>query len=372
VLSCQPTFPQEGEKLTKHVPALDGLRGIAILMVFAYHYRGPIGMRVCNFGWSGVDLFFVLSGFLITGILYDTRADAGYYKKFYARRALRIFPVFYLFAAVMFMVGSHWKLIDLSLLFYVGWPVELIWPGTASTTFPIYHLWSLSVEEQFYIFWPLLMARVRRPLVLCVVLFTTALLLRILIVIRGISGGWAYCFLPCRMDGLAVGAAIALLWRSQWKEKMQEWALPCFAITSAALLLVMWSRHTVHQTDIVIETAGFSLIALTYGALLIFALKYPAIFSMAALRRFGKYSYGFYLFHIPLISLFSPLKPRLYFAYVPFCLLANLAVAALSFHFFEQPILRLKRRFSYNEGVTAASKESTSISYSPALVHPGP
>jgi peptidoglycan/LPS O-acetylase OafA/YrhL len=354
----------------KHFPALDGLRGIAILMVFAYHYRGSIGIRVCNFGWSGVDLFFVLSGFLITGILCDTRSDPGYYKKFYARRALRIFPVFYLFAAVMFLIGSHWKLIDLSLLFYVGWPVELIWPGTASTAFPIYHLWSLSVEEQFYMFWPLLMARVRRSVVLCVVLFAIALLLRILIVIRGINGGWAYCFLPCRMDGLAVGAAIALLWRSGWKQKLQDWAIPGFTVASLGLLAVLFSRHTVHQSDSIVQTVGFSLIALTYGALLILALAHPKIFSMSILRMFGKYSYAMYLFHLPLIAVFEPMKPRLHFAYVPFCLLANLALAALSFHFLEQPILRLKKHFSYSDSVTTRSSESSSIAYSPVLAHP--
>jgi peptidoglycan/LPS O-acetylase OafA/YrhL len=353
------------------LPALDGLRGIAILMVFAYHYRGSIGIRVFNFGWSGVDLFFVLSGFLITGILYDTRSDPGYYKKFYARRALRIFPVFYLFAAIMFTAGSHWKLIDLSLLFYVGWPVELIWPGMAATVFPIYHLWSLSVEEQFYLFWPLLMAKVRKPMSFCVVLFAAALLLRTLIVICGIDGSWAYCFLPCRMDGLAVGAMIALLWRSPWKDRLRDYAIPGFALASFALLALLGVRHTVHQSDPLVETAGFSLIALTYGGLLILALAHPKLFDPAILRIFGKYSYGMYLFHLPLITVFEPLKSTLHFAYVPFCLLANLAVAAVSFHFFEEPILRLKNKFGYGSlGIGNSKRETSAIKADGAIDGP--
>ena len=320
--------------MTKHMPALDGLRGIAILMVFAFHYRGALGWRVCNFGWSGVDLFFVLSGFLITGILYDTRNDPGYYKTFYARRALRIFPVFYLFAAVMFLAGSHWKPVDLSLLFYVGWPVELIWHGMIWTAFPIYHLWSLSIEEQFYLFWPMLMAKVQKPITLCVALFAVALLLRILV-----SGRWASSFLLCRMDGLAVGAALALLWRTQWKDRLQAWAIPGFSVCSACLLLLLWMRHTVDAEDSVIRTIGFSMIALTYGAFLVVSVAHPRICSMAILRRFGKYSYGMYLFHLPLIGVLAPLQPVLRWGYVPVCVSVNLAVAAVSFHLFEQPDL---------------------------------
>lgn len=337
-------------------------------MVFAFHYgsgqtHNSHIQTLFSFGWSGVDLFFVLSGFLITGILHDTRTDPAYYENFYARRALRIFPVFYLFAAVMFAVGSHWKFSHLSLLFYVGWPVELIWPGAVlSATVPVIHLWSLSLEEQFYMVWPLLMKTVRRPIVLCVAGFTLAISLRILILVFGVNENWAYGFLLCRTDGLMVGAAIALLWRSQ-KEALQAWAPFGFAVAALGVLLTLWLNHATHRPILIM--VQLSLIALTYGALLVLALSHPKIFSLSILRMFSRYSYGMYLFHLPLMVLLAKTKPVLSWMYLPVCLSLNLGIAAASFHFLEQPILRLKNRFSY---LNAASPANSSL----AEPHPDP
>jgi peptidoglycan/LPS O-acetylase OafA/YrhL len=346
----------------KKIPALDGLRGIAILLVFAYHYgKGGIFAHsaaarglgfLCAFGWSGVDLFFVLSGFLITGILYETRDYPGYYKKFYARRALRIFPVYYLFAAIMFMTGvfvtgAHWRWGHLSFLFYVGYPVALIWPGLALGVLPLHitHLWSLAVEEQFYMIWPWMVARLRNPLMACLWAIPAALALRCAIVALGGSQDWCYDFIFCRMDALAVGAAIALLLRQGLKlEKWGGWIVGTAG--SGVVAIFVW-----RGAGAVMATAGFSLVAFAYGGLLLFALAHEKLFALPVLRMFGKYSYGFYLFHFPLTELFEPLKMRLHFAYVPFCLLADLGLAAASFHLLEQPILRLKKYFSYGRGV---------------------
>jgi peptidoglycan/LPS O-acetylase OafA/YrhL len=347
-----------------HIPALDGIRGIAILLVFAYHYgAGGIhdGSRwirvlatICGFGWSGVDLFFVLSGFLITGILYDTRWDPGYYKKFYARRALRIFPVYYLFAAIVFVIGHGWRPGHLSFLLYVGYPIAFIWPSLVQIPLHITHLWSLQLEEQFYMMWPWVVKRLGTALKACLIAIVTAPLLRLLtlrlLTVFGNHQDWAYAFLPCRMDSLAVGAAIALLIRAGWKRRLDRWAPLSLVASSAALAAIFLLRHTTSHSDPVVTTVGFSLTALAYGALLVLALAHRKLFSQAALRLFGRYSYGLYLFHFPLTTLFEPLKHRLSVFYVPFCLLVNLAVAAASFHFFEQPILRLKNKkaFSYS------------------------
>jgi peptidoglycan/LPS O-acetylase OafA/YrhL len=180
---------------------LDGLRGVAILAVFMYHYgRGAahspiVAVRFVSglfgFGWSGVDLFFVLSGFLITGILYDTATDPGYYKKFYARRVLRIFPIYYITAAIIFvvgeMVGIRWMPGHLSFLFYVGYPAALLYPSLVqfSPFMPITHLWSLSVEEQFYLAWPWVIRRLgsgRKILLASLVMFVFAFASRVVFV----------------------------------------------------------------------------------------------------------------------------------------------------------------------------------------------
>jgi peptidoglycan/LPS O-acetylase OafA/YrhL len=143
----------------KRLPSLDGVRGVAILAVFAYHYLGGLGRNTSSaglhalgwftgLGWIGVDLFFVLSGFLITGILIDTQGQPEYYRTFYIRRVLRIFPIYYLFVLVFAVLtlfsGCHLSWTHLSLLVYLGYPAALIWPSVVQACpVAITHLWSL-------------------------------------------------------------------------------------------------------------------------------------------------------------------------------------------------------------------------------------
>lgn len=348
---------------TKNVPALDGLRGLAILAVFFHHYgagginSSSLPLRwiaiVCGFGWSGVDLFFVLSGFLITGILYDTQNDPGYYHKFYARRALRIFPIYYLFVGISLLVVpfGDWRISHLFFLIYLGYPAALIWPTLVNLPIRITHLWSLSVEEQFYMLWPWLIRRLQAPrniLTFCGLAVLGAFLTRIVL------PSWAYASLPCRMDGLALGAALAILFRSDLRRRCQQLALPVFAASVVGITLICALRHTTQHGDRVVATLGFSVIALAYGALLVLSLgPLSALFSTRILRLFGKYSYGMYLYHFPLTVVLERTKP--FFArcplgslgYVISCLAANFAIASFSFYAFEQPILKLKKRFEY-------------------------
>jgi peptidoglycan/LPS O-acetylase OafA/YrhL len=363
----------------RRIPALDGLRGIAILGVFFYHYAGGLlnhgesaAYRVIGtalgLGWTGVDLFFVLSGFLITGILYDSQGKENYYRSFYARRALRIFPIYYLFVAVCLLLapwaGQHWKPAHLFFLVYLGYPAALVWPSlVTSSAIQVTHLWSLSVEEQFYMLWPWIVARVSRRdslLHVCMGAGAAALGLRLVLYVLGCSSGWLYTLVFCRMDALAVGAAIALLLRGPLAERLQSWSAPGLILASLAFAGICLYRHTVDRNDPMIATVGYSMIAIGYGSLLLFCLRagswWARICSIGSLRIFGRYSYGLYLYHFPLSGLLGPLRSHFVnvthsfviggIAYLTMALLVNLLVAAASFHFIESPIMRMKERFN--------------------------
>jgi len=376
-------LPENKVDFRQRLTALDGLRGFAVISVFFYHYAraaerhsgsllAGVTSQIFGFGWSGVDLFFVLSGFLITGILYDTVGDAGYYKKFYARRALRIFPIYYLLVLIFLLIAPilniHWQPQHLAFLVYLGYPAALIWPTLVqvSPLVAITHLWSLSVEEQFYLIWPWAIARLREPRVIlrcCLAIVCASLGIRAAIVFSGsVSASWAYAFLLCRMDSLGIGAALAILVRGPWRLAAERWSTRL--CTLAALLVVaicLW-RGTVAHDDSIIASVGLTVVAVMYGGLLLWSLKegsfFSRFFSTSILRAFGRYSYGLYLYHFPLTVLLGPLKGNFIqaahsyvlgaTAHVFFNLAVNFLIAAISFHLFEQPIMRLKDRFKYS------------------------
>src|SRR5688572_21342309 len=215
------------------IPALDGVRGLAILLVVIFHHTlmrqetlvDRVYVNVARFGSSGVDLFFVLSGFLITGILLDSKGGSHYFRNFYIRRTLRIFPLYFAF------------------LFYVFRVCPLIWPDTplarmsrdamAGTSEAWYWLyasnllfardetfghpnlavtWSLAIEEQFYLVWPLVVALTSRRALLwtCVALMAGALTVRVWLVAVGAHWILPYVLPMCRIDALAAGALVAL------------------------------------------------------------------------------------------------------------------------------------------------------------------
>src|SRR5882762_4814287 len=216
--------------LPPRIPVLDGLRGIAILLVMVYHFwfygfafgRQTILERMyshtAGVGWIGVDLFFVLSGFLITGILYDSRNDPHYYRVFYARRTIRIFPLYYAFLALFCgivpmalgflhhpeVAPSH----DSTTAKLFVWSYTLNWyegfKGFSIVSASLQHFWSLSIEEQFYLAWPFLVLTLtrRRLLSLCGVLVLLAFVLRAVLLRLQLTDA-AYAWTFCRTDSLA-------------------------------------------------------------------------------------------------------------------------------------------------------------------------
>ena len=368
----------------KHLPALDGIRGLAILLVlivhlFVHNPRPDVSMPLrivavlFSSGWVGVDLFFVLSGFLITGILYDTQRSRHFFRNFYARRALRIFPLYYAFLGMLILIstiqGYHWYAFGTFL--FLSYLHTLHVGGVAYTTAPwvnINHLWSLAIEEQFYMVWPItvsLLATKRRIVTAALLLTAMSFGLRGYFFAHGTLHTYpflTYSFTPARLDGLLLGAVLAMLVRSRHRGTILRWAPAIFFATMVVVLTLLFGLQVPDpMRDTTMGTTGYPLLSVLFAALIASTLRAGSLFSRAfsngILRSFGRYSYGLYVYHFLIAQL---TEARLHFLveratgsklagiFIPGALVVftSYAVAALSFHFFEQPILRLKRYFA--------------------------
>ena len=240
-----------------HLPALDGVRGLAVLMVLLFHFVGdvpPSGsverviVGVTKYGAFGVELFFVLSGFLITGILYDTHNGPYYFRNFYMRRFLRIFPLYYGVLALVFFVAPLIPLLRGPTLDYLldrqAWAwlyaVNIYIAGHGEWSFSyLNHFWSLAIEEHFYFFWPLVVfALARRPRALIAVSLAIALgamLARLTGSLMGLSWWTTYTLTPFRLDGLALGAFLAVAVRQPEGLERLARALPLAVAVAGGL-----------------------------------------------------------------------------------------------------------------------------------------
>jgi peptidoglycan/LPS O-acetylase OafA/YrhL len=350
-----------GRLVRGHMPALDGLRGIAILLVLAHTFdviqtRSGTGHDldlVLDTGWIGVQLFFVLSGFLITGILLDTRTAPHYLRTFWIRRALRIFP---LYVGVLVIATA------------CGAASIYLWTYTSNFSVPLGHdeqifpnFWSLAVEEQFYLVWPLVVwvAGRRGVTWLSVVLAGAAVASRIYVRERW-GPAAAYMFTPCRMDALAIGAGVAALIRSdRIRRVVANSRATMLGLVGGGILLAGAVLGHLARTSSSMQADGYTLIALGFAVLLVAALPplgWPAkILSWRPLRRIGTYSYGMYVFHAPFHILVGlPLLERVHWkhgaalgvAYMIGATLITLAAAAASYHLYESRFLALKKRLA--------------------------
>jgi peptidoglycan/LPS O-acetylase OafA/YrhL len=367
---------KDNQHSAHHYPALDGIRGIAILLVFCYHFAGGgnstnrlirIWSGVAGTGWMGVDLFFVLSGFLITGILYDTAHKLHRVKNFYARRSLRIFPLYYgvllLFLVLTPVLGLHWKPGHLFYFFYLSNMMPILTPGLSSPGrgMMVGHLWSLALEEQFYLLWPFVVWHVSqrvRLIKLSVAIMVAALTLRIVLVLHGVSFGYIYPILPTRIDTLVCGGIAALLARGPSPQKLPVKEVLLVSGTLAIALLIGMS-FSAHGPQL-LGTVGYTVIAICFACLVLYAQqgKTPiaTIGRWRILRFFGRYSYGLYMYHgllfIFLVRLVHPVQHLVHSNVVGGVLVIaaslgiTLGISLLSYHFFEAPILRLKARFN--------------------------
>lgn len=333
-----------------------------------FHYlpragTGSLGF-VASSGWIGVDIFFVLSGFLITRILYDQRGARNYFRNFYARRVLRLFPLYYfIFFLVLLLtplLHIQWRPGHFAMLFYGA---NLVLPFDVSLgligPFDIFHVWSLAVEEQFYLIWPWVVgSRLSKGTLLkiCGAGIVIAPLLRLALLQVHFQPWFIYQSLPTRMDSLLVGAALALMPLPSLRT-----ARMCGAASLVMCGLAVWQGHSMFFLSRPIQGIGFSALAVLSGSLLVLSY-YPEtivhrVASWAVFRFYGKYSYGLYLWHylfseqeglmLHLLQrrLRTPLAaPILNFAVA---LLCSTLLAIISYRVIERPFLKLKRRFEY-------------------------
>jgi peptidoglycan/LPS O-acetylase OafA/YrhL len=365
------------------IPALDGLRGIAIILVMLHHltyYRPESGIDawiagVPLFGWAGVDLFFVLSGFLITGILLDTRGSQRYFTSFYARRTLRIFPLYYLTLFLALVVLPQFPALHTVIAGDIEMPPQ--WPyWMYLTNFLVADrgfvhgwvdvAWSLAIEEQFYLVWPILILLCPPRLVwlLCTVIIIAEVFARSYARAINTPVLTLYVVTWFRVDGLAMGALLAVALRRGIMPALDRLA-PFVVIAGIAGLVAVtilgghtwwWNRR--------MQQFGYSIIALIAGAMLVSAISRPAgslwprMLSAGWLRAFGKYSYGLYLIHLPVMRVVREyvFNPDEYEALViapwigqvlfyPLAAAPAFGLAWLSWRYFESPILSLKKHF---------------------------
>lgn len=367
-------------------PALDGIRAIAFLMVFGQHYL------TMPLGWTGVDLFFVLSGFLITGILFDSRDDRYRVRNFYIRRTLRIFPLYYgvLLALLLATPFVHWSLDkgDIAWPLYLGNFLRFVRPYTQNSPlqraadfqphgvifgypFVLYlgHFWSLCVEEQFYLLWPWVVfwVRDRRKLLwICAASLPICLAMRI--AGQHLLPGWMVegeawqRVTPFRFDSLLIGGLIALWLRGPKPHallragRMLAGPALAIALTWAFLLsprLLEWNPYPMPGW---MPTFGLSLMDIVFALVVVATLQpgtfFYRLFDRRPLRWLGRISYGLYvfhdIFHLFYLSAAAVLLPHLNPAFGASIigLPTSIALAWLSWNLYESRFLNLKEKWT--------------------------
>lgn len=352
------------ERTTGRIPGLDGVRCLAIGLVLLLHNFGIPG------GWVGVDLFFVLSGYLITGILLRSVGRNDYFKVFYIRRSLRIFPPYYGLIILLALADPQVRKVA---WFYALYLADFTGLAPQFDVLPLLHTWSLSVEEQFYLVWPIIVlwAGRRRLVVVSVVGILFANIVRIL----ALWQGWPVPFITfnifTRCDPLLVGALLACLanHKPSVNQKRAAWGVSALAAFALAVLVARGEFSVSTHPSYQMYSAGYLAVAVGSASLigLTITRSLPP-FAMGVLcwkpvEFIGRISYGIYLYHQPIIAATGfdpagkPLRERM--AQGGLLALAAVIAAALSWRYLEAPIAKWKDRFTLPpESPAAAGRDS--------------
>ncbi len=381
-MSCPSPAPAHPVSPPARLPTLDGLRAIAILLVVPHNLNLMVAsggvahlfVEALYRGWIGVQLFFVLSGFLITGILLDARDASDYYRSFFVRRVLRIFPLYYATLVVLFVLLPALGFLPSSVqrdpmveLSY--WAYFSNWYGPFHQgPDPVSHFWSLALEEQFYLLWPFVMHRRRAVWVmrLCLTIAAASLLLRVVMLLAGTPTQAIYTFLVTRMDALALGGAAAAAFRVP---SVASWTLNHRRLLLGASLFSLVVGAAISRgysfTDPLTLSLGLTFLALAFALLVAAGVAADQLgpggwlgaLRWSFLRRVAKYSYAMYVLSVPLHFLVG--KPALSalglsasdsilvgFTYIIAGTALSFLAAAASFHLFEVHFLNLKDRLA--------------------------
>ena len=389
---------------SSRVPCLDGLRGLAVLLVLFVHYvhdcmhsRPTIGIvqllhNLSGLCWTGVDLFFVLSGFLIGGILMDQCRSKNFFSVFYARRFFRIMPVYWLLCLPILILlacnpGPRQIPLWSYLCFQQNWFMAYHSTFGKDTQLYLGPTWSLAIEEQFYLLFPLVVYIFRKDLSklrnIMLILLVTAPMVRTVL----FASGWTKCcylLLPCRMDALMVGALAAFLMRHH-QGSLIEQKRPLLMIAVALLGATFLGFACFDLTSAyspIMATIGYTVVAIFYGMGLLLAVstnegKSVPLICSNILIQLGRISYATYLFHFAvMLILFSTIFHSIPTVdSIPGALLAffacwiTLTMAAISWRFFESPILKFAQKFAYIQE-NPVSKKPWSESKSKLLALP--
>jgi len=369
-------------ELPAELPTLNGIRGVAILLVLIHttnvltDWSDPLGhglARLAGLGWVGVQLFFVLSGFLITRNLLKTQGAAGYFRAFYGRRFLRIFPLYYATLLFFFVVLPLVGYVPQGIrddqptqiwlwLFLSNWTQQIGWGGLS-----LPHFWSLAVEEQFYLLWPLVVFN-RTPkqlLRICALIAIVSLGIRCYMVWRSYPPLLIYTSSLCRMDALAMGASVAAF--AHMPRGLNVMVNRRAWLLGAAVALLLGGKlipHGFGMTDPAGQTLGYSMLGAICALVIAASVAseclpkgaWGRVFGFSWLRNVGKYSYAMYVFHAPLgayvgVVLLERLGWRSHpstaeaFAYEAAIGVCTYALAWCSYHLLEKHFLKLKRHF---------------------------
>ncbi len=343
---------------------LDGIRAIAALMVLFFHFfrditTGSLPLNILkelsNFGQTGVTMFFVLSGFLITRILLNTKATSGYFKNFYVRRILRIMPLYFLFLVIWYLVvplvtGTALANFNQE-IYYFTYLQNFARTFDWDTTGP-HHFWSLAVEEHFYLFWPMVIyffsKRSLTKIIIGVILF--ALLLRAYMLWEGYS---VFIFTFTRFDALAIGALLAILELKRIFRPESSHIFLKLGISILSLSIFLYAFFG--EGNDLLQNLRYLLLSFAYFAMVGFVLSLREghfinrVLQTGFLSYTGKISYGLYVYHPLVLLIFSTYFSTgiILFDLLIICGLSYI-LAGLSYRYFESRFLGLKKYFDYD------------------------